>query len=183
MDLSPPAPRKHLHTREIRCFGYEREDGLFDIEGSITDTKTYSFDNQERGRVASGVPVHELRVRLTVDEKLVVHRAEAASLATPFETCPEIAGTVARLEGLRITGGWAGEVKKRIGRTAGCTHITHLLLGPVATTAYQTIVPRRQGAKTGRKGRKRPDVLGTCHAFATDGPLVKERWPEFFTGD
>jgi hypothetical protein len=160
----------------------EREDGLFDIEGSITDTKTYAFHNQERGTVAPGQPVHEMFVRLTVDEELVVHQAEAASRAAPFAACPEIAGTVARLRGLRITGGWAGRVKKCIGRTEGCTHITHLLLGPIAATAYQTIIPRREREKTGRDGRPKPEVVGTCHAFAEDGPVVKRLWPDFYTG-
>lgn len=183
MDLSPPVSRKHIHTREIRCFGYEREDGLFDIEGSITDTKTYSFHNQDRGTVASGQPVHEMFVRLTVDAELVVHRAEAASRATPFKICPEIASSVARLKGLRITGGWARQVKKRIGRKAGCTHITHLILGPLATTAYQSIVPRRERTKTGQTDRKKPEVLNTCHAFAADGPVVKDLWPDFYTGN
>ena len=31
MPLSPSVPRAHLHTRDIRIIGYEREDGLFDI--------------------------------------------------------------------------------------------------------------------------------------------------------
>jgi hypothetical protein len=67
MDLSPPAQRNHIHTREIRCFAYERDNGLFDIDGLITDTKTYSFENRGRGPVAAGQPVHEMLVRLTVD--------------------------------------------------------------------------------------------------------------------
>ena len=35
MPLSKPAPRKHIHTREIKCLGFEREDGLWDIEGRL----------------------------------------------------------------------------------------------------------------------------------------------------
>ena len=45
MPLSQAAPRQHIHTREIVCRGYLRDDGLWDIEGSICDVKTYSFDN------------------------------------------------------------------------------------------------------------------------------------------
>ena len=29
---------------------------------------------------------------------------------------------------------------------------------------------------------ERPRFLGTCHALASDSPVVKERWPEFYTG-
>ncbi len=59
MPLSPPVKRVQKHTREVKCFGYEREDGLWDIEGRIADTKTYSFENRDRGTIASGTPVHE----------------------------------------------------------------------------------------------------------------------------
>ncbi len=111
-----------------------------------------------------------------------MHEAQAVMRAAPFEMCPEVAGGVASLKGLRITGGWARQVKKRIGRIAGCTHVTHLLLGPMATTAYQAIRPRRTKSGPSRKSGKRPEVLGTCHAFDPEGPLVKEFWPDFYTG-
>ena len=60
MPLSKPALRKHLHNRNIECKGYEREDGLWDIEAHLVDTKTYSFENHDRGTVASGKPVHDM---------------------------------------------------------------------------------------------------------------------------
>ena len=50
MPLSTAAPRKPIHTREIRYTGYEREDGQFDIEAHMTDTKTYPFANDWRRR-------------------------------------------------------------------------------------------------------------------------------------
>jgi hypothetical protein len=40
MDLSPPVARKLLHVRSVECRGYLREDGLWDIEGSLKDVKT-----------------------------------------------------------------------------------------------------------------------------------------------
>ena len=51
MPLSPPAPRTHIHTRTVTVMGYEREDGLFDIEAQMTDTKTYGFRNNWRGEI------------------------------------------------------------------------------------------------------------------------------------
>ena len=72
MTLTKPPPRKHLHTRDIQCKGYLRDDGLWDIEGRIIDTKTYSFENFDRGGVASGEAVHHMEIRLTVDRKSVV---------------------------------------------------------------------------------------------------------------
>ena len=77
MPLANAASRKLIHTRDIHCNGYERDDGLWDIEGQITDTKSYSFDNQEQGRVGAGTPVHNMLVRLTVDDDLIIQKAEA----------------------------------------------------------------------------------------------------------
>ena len=59
MGLSPGAPRRHLHTRTIRCEGYERDDGLFDIEASIVDQKTYAVEEPYRGRREAGMHVQD----------------------------------------------------------------------------------------------------------------------------
>ena len=45
MPLSPPAPREPIHTRAIDLRGYRREDGLWDIEGHLTDVKCYDFES------------------------------------------------------------------------------------------------------------------------------------------
>ena len=40
MPLSAPAaPRRRLHTRRITFEGFQREDGLFDIDARLTDVK------------------------------------------------------------------------------------------------------------------------------------------------
>ncbi len=46
MPLSDPAPRKPLHKRANECRGYRRDDGLWDIEAHMTDTKSYVFANR-----------------------------------------------------------------------------------------------------------------------------------------
>jgi len=192
MPLSPPVKRTLIHTREVRCFGFEREDGLWDIEGRITDTKTYSFENLDRGEVNAGTPVHDMLVRLTVDEDLVVQEAEATTQSAPFNICPAITEGVKALKGLKIASGWTRNVQKTIGGLKGCTHINQLILGPLATTAYQSIIPRKnhrkniddqKGLGPGGEAKKRPDVIDTCHAFAADGANVKRFWPDFYEGD
>ncbi|MFQ5763733.1 MAG: DUF2889 domain-containing protein [Rhodospirillales bacterium] len=179
MPLSKPEPRKHLHTREIQCRGYEREDGLWEIEASIVDTKTYSFDNQDRGGVASGEPVHHMRVRLTVDDDLVVRRAEATTEAGPYTICGDVAPVVETLVGAAIQPGWRKDVLKRMGGVKGCTHITDLLVGPVAVTAHQTIEAARRRRKAVSPDTGKPPQLDTCHAYARTSPVVKRLWPDF----
>ena len=71
MPLSKPKMRNQIHSREIKCFGYKRGDGFWDIEGSMIDTKSYSFDNNDRGGVSSGEPIHYMQIRITLDDNLV----------------------------------------------------------------------------------------------------------------
>ena len=68
MPLSPPAPREPIHNRSVECRAYQREDGLWDIEGHMVDTKWYEYHSEKRGNVAAGTPVHDMWIRLTVDE-------------------------------------------------------------------------------------------------------------------
>lgn len=179
MPLSKAAPRQHLHTRKIECFGYLRDDGLWDIEGSIKDTKTYSFENDHRNGVASGDAIHHMFIRLTIDDDLVVQAAEAATVSSPYGICPSITSAFANLKGVQIGPGWRKAVARVMGRTLGCTHLRDLLNGPVAVTAYQTIIPRRANREGPQKGDKQPAVLNTCVAYADDGPIVKQRWPDY----
>jgi hypothetical protein len=190
MPLSPPASREHIHTRTVECRGFRRADGLWDIEGHITDVKTYAFGNHFRGEIPPGAPVHDMWLRLTLDDKLVIHEAEAATEASPYAICPNAAPNFKRLKGLRIYPGFQKKVRDLLGGTAGCTHLVELL-GPVATTAYQTVFPyrerqRRAQAAAGHKpperpGRK-PHLIDSCYAFASDGEVVRHYWPEFYTG-
>ena len=182
MPLSKPVSRNLKHTREIRCLGYEHEDGLWDIEGHITDVKSYSFGSPDQVGINAGEPMHDMWVRLTLDDDLVVREAEASTDASPFTMCPDITGGVAALKGERVGNGWRKTVHGKIGRVLGCTHIVHLLVGPMATTVFQTVVPIVNRRRTKKGAAAKPNFLDSCHAYATDSPVVKRMWPDYYTG-
>lgn len=190
MALPAPAPRQHFHTRRINCQGFSREDGLWDIEAHLTDVKSYGFDNEWRGEIAPGAPIHEMWLRLTLDDDFHVVDVEAFTENSPFEMCPAITPNFKRLIGLKIGPGWNKRVREKVGGVHGCTHLAELL-GPMATVAYQTIpsgVKRRAALLERRavseadvlKTKTRPHVLNTCHAWASDSPVVKRFAPEFY---
>lgn len=190
MPLSPAAPREPIHTRSIECRGYRREDGLWDVEAHLTDTKTYGFDNHFRGELPAGAPVHDMWLRITVDDRLVIHAIEAVTEASPYAACPAVTANFQRLKGLRIYPGFQKQVRERLGGTEGCTHLVDLL-APLATTAYQTVFPwraRQEERRLAREGTpaarptRRPKLIDSCHAFASDGEVVQRYWPEFYTG-
>lgn len=187
MPLPQPSKREHLHTRTITYQGFERADGLWDIEAHMTDIKTYAFENDWRGTVEAGEPLHEMLLRVTIDDQFIVRDVEAATEHSPFQMCPEITPAYKALVGITMGPGWRKAIRQKVGGREGCTHLTELLF-PMATVAFQTIWPRRRpGAQQSdaniNDNDRRPQVLDTCHAWATDSPVVKKNAPKFYTGD
>lgn len=194
MPLSPPKARRHLHTRTIDLKGYHRDDGLFDIEAHIVDRKTYSYDSQWRGVVASGYPVHDMSLRLSVDGDLVVREVEAVMDVQPYNICSEVLNNFQRLVGLRIGAGWNKRVREAVGGVEGCTHLGELL-GPLATVTFQTLSgdyprelmgkpPRQRGAASadGANDGEALFMLNGCHTWRSDSPVVQRDYPAHYTG-
>ncbi len=188
MPLTTPAPRKHIHTRQIDCRGYLREDGLWDIEGHIRDSKTYPFHNEWRGHMEPGNPIHDMWIRLTVDNDFVVRAVETVMDGTPYAICGEVAPNFQRLLGEKIQSGWRRRVKELLGGVNGCTHLMELL-GPVATVAFQTIRPYlrylvKQQLEAGEDDPtvRRPWQVNTCYSWASDRAVVRRYLPEHYTG-
>ncbi len=182
MPLSPPAPRERLHTRRYEFGGYRREDGLWDIEGRMTDTKTYGFKNEHRGEVLPSEALHDMWLRMTVDEDLVVCDIEAETDAGPFAICPAIAPNFKRMIGTRVGRGWRQKVHEQLGGVEGCTHLVEMLQA-MATVTFQTLYPVLIKKARDKPRAGKPPLIGSCHAFRSDGEVVKKAWPEFYTGE
>jgi hypothetical protein len=179
--LSEPAPRKALHTRQITCAGYEREDGLWEVEGRISDVRTWAQDGAFGSTPRpAGEPLHLMSLRLTLDDDFTIVAAEAVTHAAPYPDCQDINASYGQLVGLRIEAGFTQAVKKLLRGTQGCTHLTDLL-GPVATTALQTINPIKFRRRLAR-GEPLPDegpnppLLNSCHGWRQGGQPAVVRW-------
>jgi hypothetical protein len=107
MPLSEPAPRTAIHVRRVECQGFQREDGLWDIEGYMTDVKTHVHQRRDGGVPrAPGEPIHQMRVRLTIDLDFLIHDCEAVTESAPYAGCGDIAPAFKALVGLKIGPGW-----------------------------------------------------------------------------
>jgi len=196
MPLSPPVGRQQLHTRRVTCQGFFREDGLWDIEGRITDEKSYEHANEWRGALKPGDYVHDMSIRLTLDHRFTIVDVEAVTDSSPYRMCGDITPNYKKLIGLRIGPGFTRAVKERLGGVHGCTHLVELL-GPVATTAFQTAGSRKanelQTAHRIKIGKppaprdpatpqRRPYMLDNCHTWASDSEVTKRWVPQYYTG-
>lgn len=175
MPLSTPQSRRSIHARAIAIHGYRREDGFWDIEGSLTDIKSYDLDGLYRKHIPAGEPIHEMHVRVTIDDTFLIQQVEAVTDFAPFPMCSDITPVFSALKGLNLGSGFLREVRSRFGGSHGCTHIIELL-GGIATTAFQTVYPLLRNERGGPDGK--PALIDSCHAFAADGEVVASLWPD-----
>lgn len=179
MPLPAPVERDHIHTRTIVCQGYRRNDGLWDIEAQLEDVRTYGVDSDYRGRIEAGEPVHRLALRITLDIEFVIHDVVAVSDYVPAATCTTVTDGMKKLIGLRIASGWMKQVRERVGGVLGCTHLIELL-GPIGTTAYQTMHVAVEEHNRSKPEPAKPRVIDSCVTWAADGEQVKKRWPQYY---
>lgn len=184
MDSAPPvAPgdRTPLHTRSIRLDGFARPDGLIDVEARLTDVKHYDLPEWSAGFLPAGEPMHAMVVTMTVDAGGTIRAFTARTEASPREVCREGATNFSRLVGLSIRKGFLKAAAERIGGVEGCTHIRELLQ-QMATVAFQSMRETRV-QRYGTAPQERPAVLDTCIAWSSKGDWVRERFPQFYSGD
>ena len=178
--------RRHMHTRTIECNGYLRDDGLWEVEARLRDTKPFSQSaSRYREELKPGDPVHDIALRLAIDDGMTIREAEATMRATPYPTCIEVEPILQRLVGERIGSGWRKVVQSKLGRIESCTHLSELL-GPAVTTLFQTMSqgrnPEGNDSLADQRARtERPFFVGGCHSWRTDGPIVADMFPQFAT--
>lgn len=181
MSSPAPQPRRHLHTRSIELQGFIRDDGLFELEARLTDRKSYDSQRFPDATLAAGEPLHDMIVRMTFDDELLISEFSANMAATPYDGCREAEPNFSALVGLRIQPGFLREANRRVAGVKGCTHVRELLQ-QLATTAYQTVVGVRlqRQAETGARPSGKPALLDTCAGYRADGDWVRIRWPEYY---
>lgn len=181
MSLSSSTSRRTLkHVRTIRVEAYARDDGLWDLDAHITDTKTREM-HLASGVRAPGMPVHDFVLRLTIDTSLNIVATEVISNAVPYPGyCDTIGPAYARLVGLNLGRGFRHEVRQRMGGIQGCTHLTELaqVLPTAAIQAFAgEVIDTRDGGAAGQT--EKPFQLDRCHALRTDGPAVAKYYPRW----
>jgi DUF2889 family protein len=177
--------RRLMHRRSIECTGYLRDDGLWEVEARLLDTKPFAQHDHFRGELQPGDSVHDIGLRLAVDDSLTIREAQAMMRATPFPTCIDVEPILQRLVGERIGKGWREIVRRKMGRLETCTHLSELL-GPAVTALLQTMShgkspEGRDAMDNHRAVTERPFFIDGCHSWRTDGPVVAEIFPQFAT--
>ena len=169
--------REELHFRRIDMRGWSRSDGLFEIEGRVTDRKPFDFQPPSSERVVGAEEyIHNLGIRLVFDAELTVREAHTFSDAYPYQECPGGGASLQALVGLRIGSGWSSELRNRLSPKETCAHLRELLV-PLATAVYQSMAPFGDHNRVDKQGKS--PLIDSCYAYGASRKIVLQRWPAF----
>lgn len=181
MALPPAAPERQLkHRRRIDVQVHARGDGLWEVDAEIRDVKTRDVELGGRTR-AAGAPIHDMLLRIVVDERFDIVAAGSETRAMPYPGgCGAHDDPYAALAGLNLLKGFRHAVRERIAPTAGCTHLTELaqVLPTAVVQAFAGEVLDTQG-----DGDVRPFQIDRCHALRADGAAVQRFYPRWYRGE
>jgi len=175
MPLPPPdCARKASHERSITIRSYVRTDGLWDVEGRLTD-EWFEPVTKADGVLQPGEPMHSMSLRFTVDRTATIVAVQCVTHAGPYDAaCGTIAPDYGRLVGVQVARGYRDAIHTLLGRTAGCTHINELA-GAMGTAVLQATWDG-QTVDT----EQRPFPIDGCHALKSSGPQVMKYFPRWY---
>jgi hypothetical protein len=188
MALPPAAPMRQLkHRRGIDVQVYARGNGLWEVDAALSDTKTRDAHLAGEMR-AAGDPIHDMLLRVVIDEHLNILEAGSVTRAMPYPgECDryvskegDAAGDAySALVGLNLLKGFRAAVQERLGGVRGCTHLTELtqVLPTAVVQAFAGEVIHTRGDSD---ASHRPFQIDRCHALRSDGPVVQTHYPRWY---
>lgn len=167
-----------VHQRAVQVRTFPAGDDRIVVEGELKDDRLVPGHHWDGGRRSPGV-IHNMIVRILVgDWPLTILDAEAEMPGIPHEQCVETRDSVQKVIGVPIVAGYSEKIRHTLGGTAGCAHMTHLLvvMGPAALHGYWN-----QAARKPRPVPKSEDdfvslryLKNSCRLWREDGPIMEK---------
>ena len=165
--------KKLVHTRDISMRTLNLGEHYILVEGSLIDHR-YLPEHDKTSKEPE--LVHHMVIQLKVKgPRMLIEQASAIMPHHPRKECPEVLPWIRNLEGLEIAPGYTMKVKKVIGGTKGCAHLTSLVIamGESAVQGYWSAYGM-ESRKMGLREQTIKKFINTCHLWKEDGPIVKE---------
>ena len=174
MSLLEKMQQESVHSRniEISTCAY-KEEGII-VQGSLKDNRLKQHYNIEGQRV-DPFTVHHMVIRMLVNGKLMIEEIEGEMPGVPREECPETVKSLDRIKGWKIASGFTERVKAEIGGTAGCAHLSTLLLAmaPAAVQGYWACRSLKPLDKSVSPHLLEQYLINTCWVWRRDGDRAK----------
>jgi Protein of unknown function (DUF2889) len=179
MALPSAAPERQLkHRRSIEVNIYARGNGLWEVDAEISDVKPHDIPLGGGVRPA-GQPIHDMLLRVVVDERFNIVEAGSETRAMPYPgNCDDLGDVYQRLVGLNLVNGFRRDVNQRLGGVVGCTHLTELTQ-VLPTAVVQAFAGDVLDSREDSMSEKEPFQIDRCHALRRDGPVVQTFYPRW----
>ena len=168
--------RENVHTRNIKISTYESDQGGIIVKGELIDdrlTPGYSPTGEER----PAQTVHHMKIWMWIDgHPLSIKEIEAAMPGVPHKECVETRKSLDRIKGMSIVTGFTMKVKDILGGTAGCAHLTALLIAmaPAAIQGYWAYFSKTPDYKELSSDSMKQFLVDTCWVWRKDGELFQK---------
>ncbi len=172
------AERQLKHRRQIDVQVFARGNGLWEVDALLIDVKAHDSLLAE-GRRPAGTPIHEMLLRLVVNEKLDILEAGSQTRWMPYTGhCNDHGDAYMRLIGLNLLQNFRLGLRERVGGVLGCTHLSELaqVLPTAVVQAFAGEVIDTRGTDA---QAKQPFQIDRCHALAGEGEVVRLHYPRW----
>ena len=180
MSLPPAAPQRQLkHRRQIDVQVFACGNGLWEVDAVLVDVKTRATQLADSLRPA-GTPIHDMLLRLVVNEQLDIIAAGSESRWMPYTgLCDKHGDAYSRLVGLNLLQDFRKQLRQRVGGVLGCTHITELaqVLPTAVVQAFAGEVIDTRGTAD---GAGKPFQIDRCHALRSSAEAVRLHYPRWY---
>ena len=171
--------RQLKHRRRIDVQIYARGNGLWEVDAHIADLRSRET-RMTFGVLPAGQPIHDMLLRLVVDERFNIVEAGAQTAAMPYPgECDRYGDAYGQLVGLNLMKGFRHAVKERLGGVKGCTHLTELTW-VLPTAVVQAFAGEVIDTRGDSESSAQPFQIDRCHALRADGPAVKTYYPRWY---
>ncbi len=179
MALPSSSPERQLrHRRSLDVQVFLRGDGLWEVDAHLTDVKTRDVELAGKTR-AAGTPIHDMSLRLVINESFDILDAGSLSLWMPYPgQCDGYGDPYQKLTGLNLLRGFRQAVSDRLGGTLGCTHLTELcrILPTAVIQAFAgDVLDTNEAGKAGEP----PFQIDRCQALRAQGDVVRLFYPRW----
>jgi hypothetical protein len=173
------AERQLKHRRQIDVQVYARGNGLWEVDATLTDIKT-RIANMADGPRPPGTPIHDMLLRLVVNEKLDIIEAGSETRWAPYTgSCDRHGDAYGRLVGLNLAKQFRQQLRERLGGVLGCTHITELSQ-TLPTAVIQAFAGEVIDTRGTAENARQPFQIDRCHALRSDGDIVRLHHPRWY---
>jgi len=174
MNLVEQCRDRKIHTRNIEISTYEYDDDNIVVQGILKDDLLIPI--YVSGKEKPPHSPHHMIIQILIEcSSFIIKEINVEMPNIPYDWCKETSDSLDPIKGLKIEPGFTSKVKKILGESKRCLHLTTLLLAIVPTVmqGYWTYSAKKPSAGDVPSGIIENYLVDTCRVWRKGGPRIK----------